>query len=162
MYCGEHKAEGMTDFLNDSPDDKGNGKGKDVDGPVGKQNYYEVLGVKKDSSTAQIRRAYHKLALECHPDKFPGDDSKEAQFRDISEAYTVLSDLEKRNIYDRSGEEGVASSEAFQGSFPKGFTVVNAKEVFRNQFGDAESGIIDDQTFFYEFLKTNTVTVSAL
>eukprot|EP01084_Bolivina_argentea_P186285 321134_1 len=156
MYCDVHKAEGMKDFLDDSPHDTD--KGKDVKAEEEKQNYYDVLGVKKDASPTDIRRKYHKLALGCHPDKYPGDSEKEAQFRDISEAYTVLSDPEKRNVYDRSGEEGVASSEAFQGSFPEGFTVVNAKEMFRNQFGDADTGLVDDQTFFYEFLKTNTVT----
>ncbi len=155
MYCGVHKAEGMKDFLDDAGHDNVNEKKE------GKQNYYDVLGVQKDASPADIRRKYHKLALGCHPDKFPGDGEKEALFRDISEAYAVLSDPEKRNVYDRSGEEGVTSSEAFQGSFPEGFTVVNAKEMFHNQFSDADTGIIDDQTFFYEFLKTNTVTVSS-
>ncbi len=167
MYCGAHKAEGMKDFLDASHDDpksqsdgKGKGEAKTAAAPE-KQNYYHVLGVEKNSSPAEIRRAYHKLALTCHPDKYPGDSEKEKQFLGISEAYTVLSDPEKRNVYDRSGEEGVASSEAFKGSFPEGFTVVNAKELFRNQFGDAEAGMVEDQTFFYEFLKTNTVTVSA-
>ncbi len=158
MYCDAHKAEGMKDFLGDFPHDNDNGK--DVKAEEGKQNYYDVLGVKKDASPTDIRHTYHKLALECHPDKYPGDSEKEARFRDISEAYAVLSDPEKRNVYDRSGDEGVASSEAFQGSFPEGFTVVNAKEVFRKQFNDPDTGVVDDQTFFYEFLKTNTITVS--
>ena len=69
-----------------------------------KKDYYEVLGVPKDATEQQIRKAYHKLALKWHPDKNP-DNRKEAEekFKEIGEAYSVLSDPKKRNEYDNGG-----------------------------------------------------------
>ena len=69
-----------------------------------KKDYYEVLGVPKDATDQQIRKAYHKLAIKWHPDKNP-DNRKEAEekFKEIGEAYSVLSDPKKRNEYDNGG-----------------------------------------------------------
>ena len=69
-----------------------------------KKDYYEVLGIKKDATEEQIRKAYKKLALRWHPDKNP-DHKKEAEekFKEINEAYSVLSDPKKRNEYDNGG-----------------------------------------------------------
>ena len=69
-----------------------------------KKDYYEVLGVQKDATEEQIRKAYKKLALRWHPDKNP-DNKKEAEekFKEINEAYSVLSDPQKRNEYDNGG-----------------------------------------------------------
>jgi len=69
-----------------------------------KKDYYEVLGVQKDATEEQIRKAYKKLALRWHPDKNP-DNKKEAEekFKEINEAYSVLSDLQKRSNYDNGG-----------------------------------------------------------
>ncbi len=67
-------------------------------------NYYDVLGVARDGSEKDIRRAYRKLAREHHPDVNPGDDASEARFKQINEAYSVLSDTDKRRKYDRYGE----------------------------------------------------------
>jgi len=64
-------------------------------------NYYEILGVNKDASKEEIKKAYRKLALENHPDRNPGDTEKEEAFKKISEAYSVLSDDDKRRNYDR-------------------------------------------------------------
>lgn len=71
-------------------------------------NYYEVLQLPKNSSDAEIKKAYRKLAMKWHPDKNP-DNAEEAakKFQEIGEAYDVLSDMEKRAIYDQFGYEGL-------------------------------------------------------
>jgi curved DNA-binding protein len=69
-------------------------------------DYYEILGVKKDSSTQDIKKAYRKLAMKYHPDRNKGDKEAEAKFKKISEAYAVLSDSEKRKQYDTFGASG--------------------------------------------------------
>jgi curved DNA-binding protein len=63
---------------------------------------YKTLGVKKDASEEEIKKVYRKLAKECHPDTNPGDKDREKRFKEISEAYAILSDKEKRNGYDKS------------------------------------------------------------
>lgn len=74
---------------------------------VSKRDYYEVLGVPKDASATQIKKAYRKLALEHHPDTNAGDAEAEAKFKEASEAYAILSDNEKRERYDRHGHAGL-------------------------------------------------------
>jgi curved DNA-binding protein len=69
-------------------------------------DYYEVLGVKKDGSAQDIKKAYRKLAMKYHPDRNKGDKEAEEKFKKISEAYAVLSDPEKRKQYDTFGESG--------------------------------------------------------
>jgi curved DNA-binding protein len=69
------------------------------------KDYYNVLGVSKDADDKEIKRAFRKLAQKYHPDKNPGDDSAEARFKDINEAYAVLSDPDKRSKYDRFGSQ---------------------------------------------------------
>ena len=70
------------------------------------EDYYQVLGVKKDASAAEIKKAYRKLAMKYHPDHTKGDKSAEEKFKKISEAYAVLSDDKKRKEYDTFGSEG--------------------------------------------------------
>lgn len=70
---------------------------------AGKSDYYEILGVGRSATTDEIKRAFRKLAMECHPDRNPGDVEAEARFKELSEAYSVLSDDEKRRRYDRMG-----------------------------------------------------------
>jgi molecular chaperone DnaJ len=78
-----------------------------------KRDYYEVLSVQRTASGAEIKTAYRKLALKFHPDKNPDDPSAEEQFKEASEAYDVLSDPEKRRIYDRHGHEGLQGQVGF-------------------------------------------------
>lgn len=72
-------------------------------------DYYGILGVNKDATESIIKKSYYKLAKENHPDKFPENEREEAtkKFQKISEAYEVLSDPKKRQIYDVSGKEGL-------------------------------------------------------
>lgn len=71
-------------------------------------DYYEQLGVARDADEATLKRAYRKLAMQYHPDRNPGDAAAEEQFKQISEAYGVLSDPQKRRMYDRFGHAGVS------------------------------------------------------
>ncbi|XP_062517791.1 dnaJ homolog subfamily B member 6-like [Corticium candelabrum] len=97
-------------------------------------DYYEILGVPRDASEQDIKRAYRKLALKWHPDKNP-DNLKVAEetFKEISEAYDVLSDREKRYVYDRYGKEGLAGEVSGFPSF--NFTFRSAEEIFQEFFG---------------------------
>ena len=79
-----------------------------------KRDYYEVLGVKKDADENTIKKAYRKLAKKYHPDSNAGDAGAEQKFKEVTEAYNVLSDKEKRKLYDRFGHA------AFDGSAPEG------------------------------------------
>ena len=74
---------------------------------MAKRDYYEVLGVSKNASDDEIKKAYRKLAIKYHPDKNPGDKEAEAKFKEINEAHDVLSDKQKRARYDQFGHAGV-------------------------------------------------------
>lgn len=80
---------------------------------MAKRDYYEVLGANRDASQAEIKKTYRKLALKYHPDKNPGDKEAEEKFKELSEAYEVLSDSQKRATYDQFGHEGMSG--AFSG-----------------------------------------------
>jgi curved DNA-binding protein len=85
------------------------------------RDYYEVLGVKRDASEDAIKKAYRKLARQYHPDRNPGDKQAEANFKEVQEAYDVLSDKARRERYDRFGfagpEQGMPGGEGFPGGF---------------------------------------------
>ena len=82
-----------------------------------KRDYYEVLGVEKNASAQEIKKAYRQKAVQFHPDKNPGDKDAEEKFKEAAEAYEVLSNEEKRARYDRFGHEGMSASgfSGFQG-----------------------------------------------
>jgi molecular chaperone DnaJ len=84
-----------------------------------KRDYYEVLGVKKNSTLDEIKKIYRELALRYHPDRVPQEQKKEAEekFKDISEAYAVLSDSEKRALYDQHGHSGIDQKYAYEDIF---------------------------------------------
>jgi molecular chaperone DnaJ len=74
---------------------------------MAKRDYYEVLGVGRDSSADDIKRSYRRMAMKYHPDKNPGDQESEAKFKECAEAYEVLSDSEKRKLYNQYGHDGL-------------------------------------------------------
>src|SRR5262249_60206766 len=95
-----------------------------------KRDYYEVLGVAREASEDEIKRAYRKLALQCHPDRNPGDAEAEARFKEAAEAYDVLHDAEKRERYNRYGHAGLDGTPMHQ------FTDVESIfEMFGDMFG---------------------------
>lgn len=81
-----------------------------------KQDYYEVLGISKGATEAEIKKAFRKKAMEYHPDKNPGDAAAEEKFKAVNEAYTILSDPDKKNKYDRFGHAGVDPNAGFGGA----------------------------------------------
>ncbi len=81
---------------------------------MNKRDYYEVLGVSREAGEDQIKKAYRKLALKYHPDRNPDDSASEEKFKEAAEAYEVLQDSEKRQLYDRFGHEGLRNT-GFQG-----------------------------------------------
>ena len=87
---------------------------------MSKQDFYDVLGVGKGADNNSLKSAYRKLAMKYHPDKNPGDAAAEKKFKEISEAYEVLSNPEKKAAYDQYGHEAFNGS-AGQGGFSEGF-----------------------------------------
>lgn len=96
-----------------------------------RRDYYDILGVSRNASSEEIKRAFRKLAMQYHPDKNK-DDGATARFKEINEAYEVLSDDEKRQIYDRFGHAGVRGSGGFSSDFT-GFA--GFSDIFEDLFG---------------------------
>lgn len=94
---------------------------------MGKRDYYDVLGVGRQSSEEEIKKAYRKLALKYHPDRNPGDKDAEEQFKEAAEAYEVLHDPQKKHVYDAYGHEGLRGT---------GFSGFGGFEDIFSSFGD--------------------------
>ena len=92
-----------------------------------KRDYYEILGCSRDSNEAQIKTAYRKMAMKYHPDKNPGDKEAEENFKEAAEAYDVLSDSQKRDIYNQYGHQGLEGA---------GFSGVGGFEDIFSSFGN--------------------------
>jgi len=106
-----------------------------------KKDYYETLGVARNASDADIKKAYRRLAMKYHPDRNPGDKTTEAKFKDAKEAYEVLSDSQKRAAYDQFGHAGVdpaAAAGAAGGFYSAGGA--NFADIFGDVFGDIFGG----------------------
>jgi molecular chaperone DnaJ len=104
-----------------------------------KQDFYDTLGVPRDASAEDIKKAYRKLAMKYHPDRNPNDKSAEAKFKEVSEAYEVLKDDEKRGAYDRFGHAafGNGGPGPGAGGFSAGFSFEGGLgDIFENLFGD--------------------------
>ena len=106
-----------------------------------KRDYYEILGISKDADDAAIKRAFRKAAKENHPDLHPGDKAAEARFKEINEAYEVLSDSEKRARYDQYGHAGVDPNFGAGGGYGgAGFEDFDLGSIFENFFGGGMGG----------------------
>lgn len=104
-----------------------------------KRDYYEVLGIGKDATEADIKKAYRRLAMKLHPDRNAGDTKTEAEFKDVKEAYEVLSDQQKRATYDQFGHAGLDAQAGGRGG--PGFNPGDAfGDIFGDVFGDIFGG----------------------
>jgi molecular chaperone DnaJ len=108
---------------------------------MSKRDFYEVLGVSKNASEAEIKKAYRRLAMKHHPDRNTGDKAAEAekQFKEAKQAYEILSDAQKRAAYDQFGHAGVDPSMGGGGG-PGGFGGGNFSDIFGDVFGDIFGG----------------------
>lgn len=102
-----------------------------------KRDYYEILSVTRNADGDEIKKAYRKCALQYHPDRNPGDKKAEEKFKECTEAYQVLSDPQKRKLYDQYGHEGLNAQgfSGFQGGFGDIF-----EDIFEDFFGAASGG----------------------
>ena len=97
---------------------------------MAKRDYYEVLGVGKEASAEEIKKAYRKMAIKYHPDKNPGDKEAEEKFKEAAEAYDVLSNADKKSRYDRFGHAGVDGAAGAGGfDLQRGFVLRNSMTI---------------------------------
>jgi molecular chaperone DnaJ len=106
---------------------------------MSKRDYYEVLGLSKNATQEEIKKAYRKQAIKFHPDKNPGDNEAEAKFKESAEAYEILSHQDKRARYDRYGHAGVGGASG-AGGFGGGMSMEDIFENFGDIFGSAFGG----------------------
>ncbi len=111
---------------------------------MSKRDYYEVLGINRDASEDEIKKAYRKLAMKHHPDRNPDNPKSEEHFKEAKEAYEILSDTSKRTAYDQYGHAGVDSGTAGAGGGAHGFA-----DSFSDIFGDIFGGRAGGQSNVY-------------
>lgn len=114
---------------------------------MAKRDYYEVLGVTRDASADDIKKAYRKLAVKYHPDKNPGDKAAEENFKELGEAYEALSDPQKRAAYDQYGHSAFDPRARARGGGGGGGGFHDPFDIFRDVFGGEAGGSIFEQFF---------------
>ena len=107
---------------------------------MAKRDYYDVLGVQKNSSPEQIKAAYRKLAVKHHPDKNPGDKASEEKFKEASEAYHILSDKERKQNYDNFGHAAFENGGGGRGGFGNFDFSSNFSDIFEDFFSEGFGG----------------------
>jgi len=120
-------------------------------------DYYQLLGISRDATADEIKKAYRKQAVKYHPDKNPNDKAAEAKFKEISEAYDVLKDDQSRQIYDQYGKDGLQGMGGGMGAGMGGYgSMDDALNAFREAFGGGGGGVFD--SFFGGFGGGHTQT----
>ena len=106
---------------------------------MAKRDYYEVLGIDRSTSEGELKRVFKKLARKYHPDVNPGDAKAEERFKEISEAYAVLSDSDKRRKYDAMGHAAFGGGSPWGEGAPPGMEDI-LRDIFGGVFGGARGG----------------------
>ena len=114
---------------------------------MAKRDYYEVLGVARDAGTDEVKKAYRKLAVKFHPDKNPGDKAAEESFKELGEAYEVLSDAQKRANYDHYGHAGADRRSAAGAGAGRAGGFHDPFDIFREVFGGGGGGNVFEEMF---------------
>jgi molecular chaperone DnaJ len=107
---------------------------------MSKRDFYEILGVAKSATDAELKAAFRKSAMACHPDRHPGDKDAERRFKELNEAYQMLSDGQKRAAYDRFGHAAFENGGGGQGGGFQGFGGGSMSDIFEDLFGDVFGG----------------------
>ena len=103
-----------------------------------KEDYYQVLGIERTATEVEIKSAFRRQAMKYHPDRNPGNKEAEEQFKKVNEAFSVLSDPQKKQMYDQYGHEGINGAGGFGGFNANGFGDIN--DIFGSMFGDIFGG----------------------
>ena len=103
-----------------------------------KEDYYQILGIERTASEVEIKSAFRRQAMKYHPDRNPGNKEAEEQFKKVNEAFSVLSDPQKKQVYDQYGHEGLNGAGGFGGFNANGFEGIN--DIFGSMFGDIFGG----------------------